>query len=192
MDRISFSCSACGAALSVPSEKTGAKGKCPKCGGIMQAPQSAAATAHEERKEGFTDNPPTEKQLAYAYSLATDRQKAYAASLGIQFAENVTKGEISRLIDAEQDRRLEKMNIINGSEVLLSKATPKDMVDEITLRHQGSGVAIMVIWDFREGADKLKESVAFSAPLSAKDAKTWLFNFSRKWAGIKIPGIPDE
>ena len=49
MTTISFSCSACGKAFQVGSERAGQQGKCPQCGAAMQVPHAGGAPVYDDR-----------------------------------------------------------------------------------------------------------------------------------------------
>ena len=72
---------------------------------------------------------------------ATEAQKQYAKSLEIKFSPDISKIEISRLIDAklkEQDDELP------APEDALAKATPSQMVEELCNRNLG---AVLITFD---------------------------------------------
>jgi hypothetical protein len=96
-------------------------------------------------------------------ALATQRQRDFAKSLGIEFPENVTKSEIGRLIGEARVRRDEELEARHGKaweearkqiiaeidedDCRLSKATPAQMVDELCNRDLG---AVLVFFKLNE------------------------------------------
>jgi len=142
-------CSGCKSFLKVEDSLAGKKGKCPKCGNVFQIPAVAPS-------------PP-----GAGAGGATDRQKEYAKSLGIEFPPDITKAEISALIsqaverregerfhkldelsdresEAYQQLRAEVVAEIDETDSLLSKATPSQMVEELGARNKG---AILITFD---------------------------------------------
>lgn len=109
--------------------------------------------------------------------LATSRQKEFARELGIEFPDEITRGEISKLIDvalaASDEKRYQRLDELSDresdawrkirAEVLaevdaedcrLSKAEPKQIVEALSER---GVVAILITmpWDDIEGFDDL-------------------------------------
>jgi phage FluMu protein Com len=132
-------CSACNAHLKVPNTASGKRGKCPKCGEVIEIPESTAASG-----------PP-----------ATQKQKDYASSLGIEFPPDITKADISALIskalekkDEQRYKKLDELQEREGEayqgireEILaeieeeggcLSQASHGDMVEELKKRNEGA------------------------------------------------------
>ena len=173
-------CAQCSAALKVSDGLAGKRGKCPKCGAVIDIPASRQAS-------GAESVPP-----------ATDKQKDYARSLGIEFAPGITKGDMSALIskgvDQRDDERLTKLDQLSNheskaykeirAEILaeideedcrLSKATPSQMVEEMETRDHG---AILISFpidevDF-ENIAGAKFNVSFSDNLSETEMRAAL------------------
>jgi len=146
---MNFTCSVCQTNIKVDESISGQPVKCPKCGIVLEIPKVSS--------EG----------LKYNTTPATEPQKEYARSLGIDFPLDITKKEISKLIDeAVQRRDDERFTILNKlgekeskayqnirDEILseideedcrLSKATPSQMVEELENRSLG---AILIFFD---------------------------------------------
>lgn len=93
---MNIKCSSCKASLKVPDNLAGKRGKCPKCSAVIEIPILPSQ---------FTEpsGPP-----------ATEKQKEYARSLGIDFPPDITKKEISALIskaaDQKDDERFSKLD----------------------------------------------------------------------------------
>jgi gamma-glutamylcyclotransferase (GGCT)/AIG2-like uncharacterized protein YtfP len=149
---MNLTCSGCRSKLRVPDALAGKKAKCPKCGAILEV-----AKAPEPEAE------PTAE-------LATERQKEYARSLGVEFPANITKTEMRRLISSAVDRRDEErfrkldelsdresrareemreqvLAEIDEEDCRLSKATPAQMLEELANRNLG---AILISFDMNE------------------------------------------
>ncbi len=87
-DRFLIRCDNCQASLKVKRGIAGRQAKCPQCGIAIQVPAApeVAVAAAEIRP-------------------ATDRQKKYARSLGVVFSDNITRPQISELIDDAVERQ---------------------------------------------------------------------------------------
>jgi hypothetical protein len=170
-----INCPSCGVKLKAKDELAGKSRNCPKCGSVIEIPKPA---------------PPPRKPSG---PLATERQKDYATTLGIQFTPDVTRREISDLIDAAVDRRDEdrmrrldelgsreseawqKMREevlaeIDQDDCRLSKATAAQIVEEFANRDQGA----ILIWfgiddiDFDDLAGA-KFTISFSENMTEKE-----------------------
>ena len=110
---------------------------------------------------------------------ATDEQKQYAKSLEIKFPSDISKIEISRLIDAEL-KKTENENLI--SEDTLSIATPSKMVEELYNRNLG---AVLITFDadieFKTG-EKMSFDVSFSDSMTESQMKLLVINLSYQYA----------
>jgi len=188
MAKISFPCDGCGSVLSVPDDKAGKQGKCPKCGTIVEVPK------------------PPPQPVTAGPKLATERQINYAVSLGIECRPGMTSKDLSKLITAVEDKRLEKMNELNDresetyariqAEVLaqvdeedcrLSKATPQQMADEFPRRNPYL-VAIVLVLDCSspETHEMGKVTIKYSGNITETNAKTTLFVQASRWTGFKM------
>ena len=131
---IQIMCGSCNAELKAKPEWAGKRAKCAKCGATIEIPAPVQPKVQD-------DAPP-----------ATDRQKEYAKSLGIDFPDNINRKDISKLIgdsvakgDDERFERLEELSRREGKaweemrqEVLaeidaedcrLSKATKSQIIE---------------------------------------------------------------
>jgi hypothetical protein len=183
---ILVTCPSCKDSLNVKAEFAGKTGKCPKCGASVKVPQEPSSgsprSSQPDAKKGI---PP-----------ATERQKEYARSLGIQFDENVDRKTISKLIDeavqrqtderyqvlddlqdkesaAYQKMREEVLQEIDAEDTRLSKATEDQIVEELGQREMG---AILITFDI-DALDAIEEGssanarVFFCEDLSEDDAR---------------------
>jgi hypothetical protein len=152
---IDVTCASCGSGLKAKEKLSGMTVACPKCKQpvaipVIPAPEKAASI------------PP-----------ATERQKEYARTLGIDFAPDIDRRAMSELIDAavmkRDDERYRRMDELQDRENAvrqqlreeiiaeldeevprLTKATPKQMVDEFPNRGKA---AILITFDSDETLD---------------------------------------
>jgi hypothetical protein len=145
-------CAKCGVELKAKDDLAGKTAKCPKCGNVIRVPESVAATAKPTI-------PP-----------ATDRQREYATSLGIEFPPDINRKDLSEMIDlavqhrdeerykkldqlgdreseAWQKMREEVLAEIDEHDCRLSKAEPSQMVQELANRNRGG---ILISFDLDE------------------------------------------
>jgi len=145
-------CTNCGTKLKVEARLAGKRGKCPKCHSGIDIP------VPEEQ----TGKPPAK--------AATEKQKEFAKSLGINFPPDITRRQMSDLIDEalerrdeERFRRLDELSEreseayaevreeifaqLDEEDRRLSKATPEEIIEEFERRDKG---AILVTFDFDE------------------------------------------
>jgi predicted nucleic acid-binding Zn-ribbon protein len=123
---ISVVCPSCSSQFNAPDEAAGKTGHCPKCGSPILIP--------------VPSRPP-----------ATQRQKDYARELGIDFAPDIDRRAISRLIDdaiAKRDcERIDRLNEIESREAIVAEglrlrdATTDEMMNELCER----GLAAVLI-----------------------------------------------
>ena len=141
----SFNCPSCGSRLSGKPKHVGRSMPCPKCKGTLTVPESPNTT-----------------------QPATDKQKAFAIELGIEFPDDIAKDGLSKMIDAavlkQDDDRYLRMNELQKveSEVReqlraevqaeydeedprLSKASVEQILEALQLRDIG---AIMITFDY--------------------------------------------
>lgn len=146
-------CGECGAKLNVKAKLAGRSAKCPKCGQQIHIPSDLGQSTKAK--------PPIPP--------ATDRQKEYATSLGIEYPPNINRRDISDLIDkavnerdAERYETLEELDKKEGelweqakAEVIaemgpddlpLSKAAPEQIVEALDDRGLAS-LLITMPWD---------------------------------------------
>lgn len=144
---MNISCVACRAGLRVDDSLAGKRGKCPKCGVVMDIPPLVPLGVP----------PPLPPPITARANVPTERQKEYASSLGIEVTAGMTKGKLSRAIreaeerrDSDRCARLEDLSNRESAayeamrnEILaemdeedcrLSKATPEQMLEELTSR----------------------------------------------------------
>jgi len=112
-----ITCSACNAVLKAKPELAGKHTKCPKCGAAIEIP---VLTPQEPRR-----NPP----------LATQRQKEYAQRLGVAFPPNVTRAEISKLIDEavtkRDDERFERLDDLSRRKIQAYEQMRQQVLAEV-------------------------------------------------------------
>lgn len=173
-------CSACSASLKVPDTLAGKRGKCPKCSAVIDIPVLPLESAEPS-------GPP-----------ATEKQKEYARSLGIDFPPDITKKEISALIskgvDRQDEERFSKLDQLSDceskayeemrTEILaeideedcrLSKATPSQMVEEIENRDRGAILISFSIDDIDfDNIAGAKFDISFSDNLSETEMRAVL------------------
>jgi hypothetical protein len=152
-------CSNRGARLQAKAEVAGKTAKCPTCGESIEIPVAPA---------------PSQKKPV---PLATERQKEYATELGIDFPPEISRRELSALIDdavQKQDEegyeRLEELGKreseawqqmreavlkeIDEEDCRLSAAQPQQIVDELGNRNLGA----ILIWFDIDDIDRLIKS----------------------------------
>ena len=201
MTRHTIACPKCNAALHVDDEHVGKQGRCRACGTSFVIPQPCDPSPNDVRV-------PKPRRLP-----ATERQKAFARDLGIQFDESIDRNSLSKLIAAAQERenteRFEQLERLGDreseayrqirEEILLevdkddprlSKATSVEIMN--ALGKQGIG-AILVTFkgeDARDLASGLK-GVNIGVNISWTD--DWLTEGDMrevlKIIGIKFAGI---
>lgn len=148
-----IACGECGAKLNVKAKLAGRTANCPKCGKQIQIPIDLGSSNKTK--------PPIPP--------ATDRQKEYAKSLGIDFPPDINRRDISELIDkvvterdTERYETLEALDKKEGelweqakAEVIaemasddlpLSKASPEQIVEALDDRGLAS-LLITIPWD---------------------------------------------
>jgi hypothetical protein len=173
-------CSGCQTKLKVDDTFAGKRGKCPKCGALLEISTVPASEAKSNTE------------------LATERQKEYANSLGIEFSPNISKKQMSQLIDTavhrsdeERFKKLEELSNheskawqemreqvlaeIDEDDCRLSKATPDQIVEELGNRDLG---AILISFkrndiDF-ENLTGAKFDVSFSDNLTDAEMRALL------------------
>jgi DNA-directed RNA polymerase subunit M/transcription elongation factor TFIIS len=170
---ITVSCPSCGSSLHVKSKFAGKSGECPKCRAKIRIPMDSAEAVESKPVQPIpkpvkkSDVPP-----------ATDRQKEYARTLGIDFPDDIDRREISKLIDAAQDQRLDDLAKVEEREgnvyeklrkeiaaemyrddTPVSKATPNDMVN--ALEAQGFAAIILTLNPRDVGNENATASIVF-------------------------------
>jgi len=159
---IQLVCSGCNAKITAKDKLAGKRVKCPKCQTVLDIPVAEVE-----------DLSPTPQETSKPIPPATDRQKEYALSLGIEFAPDINRREISELIneavekrDEERFRKLEELSDreseawneirrevlaqIDEEDCRLSKATPMQIVEELGTRGQG---AVLITFELDEVED---------------------------------------
>ncbi|HUT12075.1 MAG TPA: hypothetical protein VMY42_16355 [Thermoguttaceae bacterium] len=187
---MNVTCGNCGVNLKAKDELAGKTAKCPKCGCAIEIPSLVP--------------PPVKARIP----LATERQKEYATSLDIEFPPDISRKEISDLIDAavqkrddERFRRLDELSDRESeawqklrAEILaeldvedcrLSKAEPSQMLEEFGNRNRG---AILISFDWDDGIDfedltGVKFSVEFSDDMDESNVGSVL-----RWVCIAMLG----
>jgi phage FluMu protein Com len=107
-------CSSCQANLNVADSYAGKRGKCPKCGAVMQIPEATSTIDAPKDipasvNDKVPDSPPLHPAVSAMDGPATESQKKYATTLGITFQPEITKGELGKLLGAAKvtDRQKE-------------------------------------------------------------------------------------
>jgi hypothetical protein len=193
---IAVTCSSCGASFHVKDEFAGKTGGCPKCRAAIQVPIDFPERTNPEPKavDPRHTQPIPKPPKKGTVPPATDRQKEYARSLGIEFPENIDRREISKLIEASQDQRQENLakveeregeiykklrkeieEAIYKDDKPLSKATPGDMAQALEDR---GFAAIVLTFNPRDiGKENAKASIAYGdGNLSEEDMRETLRN----------------
>jgi len=178
-------CGSCGKKLKAKDELAGKTAKCPKCGNAIEIPRAAPNTKI----------PP-----------ATERQKDYATSLGIDFPSDIDRKEISQLIDTavqqRDERRFKQLSELSDreseawramrEEVLaeideedcrLSKAQQDQMVEELANRNRGAiliSFALDDVVDF-EDLTGVRFELSFSEDLDESEMHSVLM-----WMGAAM------
>lgn len=176
---IEFQCSGCQVKLKAKDSVSGKQIKCPKCSALIKIP---------------TNSPP--KPIS---PPATQKQKDYALSLGIQFQPDITKSEISKLLDMkvgnqieERYKRLDDLTIreskaydkmkeeiladLDVDECRLSTANESQVMEKYEEQDFGAILIKFPIDDFDpEDFSKLGVDVSFTDNLSGEDMSKILF-----------------
>ncbi|WP_436717215.1 hypothetical protein U8335_09500 [Roseiconus lacunae] len=185
-----FRCQSCDASLRANPKLAGRTLACPKCETeiVVPSPIQASTAGTKAIKKG----PPP----------ATDKQKAYATQLGIEYPDDIDIRAMSQLIDEAQlrqeDERYERLDELQKKEsdvreqlraeilsecdeedARLSVATKEQMLDELDERDIG---AILITLDYGELTDLedlsgVKLAISNTDNLEADDVKavlTWL------------------
>lgn len=175
---ITVSCPSCGSALHVKSKFAGKSGECPKCRTKIRIPMDFPEAVEPKAAEPKPVQPIPKPAKKSDVPPATDRQKEYARSLGIDFPDDIDRREISKLIDAAQDQRLDDLAKVEEREGKVyeklrkeiaaemyrddkpvSKATPNDMVN--ALEAQGFAAIILTLNPRDVGNENAKASITF-------------------------------
>ena len=158
---IRLKCGHCNASLVAKPASRGKTLKCPKCKGSVSVPVEAAKATDGEKSSSDW--------------RATNKQKAFAKSLEIQFEDNVTRGEISALIDSALEKqkldryqelddinnrrndayvalREEAENEVDEDNPRLSIATVEQMLSELVQREEGA-IIVTFEWGCHDGED---------------------------------------
>lgn len=176
--RIEATCGGCKVKISVKAALAGKRVACPKCGTEVEVA-----------------NPSISKTKA---PLATDRQKEYAASLGIEFRDDITRPEISKLIDRvakqKEEERFKRLTELEYREYLaseadsenprLSNATPAQMVESLS-RQGFAAVLIRLPWDQIEDFSNLEgvdAKIVSCDDMSTDDVKAVLWAIASNYA----------
>jgi len=176
---IDLKCS-CGAHLRAKDHHAGKLFKCPKCGAPIQVPRvqipspSDAIPDDPSTNPASAEPPPNQPEAAPEPTPAqppTERQKEYARSLGIKFADDVDRATLSKRIGAakqqqEDDRykrldelqnreseawekmRQEVIEELDGEDLRLSKADVDDIAAALTDRETAAILITFSLDDF--------------------------------------------
>lgn len=170
-------CGGCGAGFNVDEKFLGRTAKCGKCGAripIQASPAIAPPPNPSERLEVSSQaSQPDEsredeqpKTIARKPRPASEKQKAYAHDLGIEFDESITSRDISRLIDAAVAREdAIDLGEIEARLKTLRNAKPSEMAKE--LFRQGKS-AFLVSWLPEEEGENC--SISFTDNVTQDDA----------------------
>lgn len=105
---IAFECTACKSRLNAKPKLAGRTLACPKCSEQLTVPQPKSLEG--QPLPISTDASP----------LATEKQKAFATELGIEFPEGIDRRMISKMIDEalvkQEDARFERLNLLRDGE----------------------------------------------------------------------------
>lgn len=213
-----INCPNCSTTLKFNDEHRGKRAKCSKCGNKIQIPPFAAPPPPSDVKLAVpVPVPPTASRTeskavsSSPIPLATERQKEFARSLGVEFAPDINRREISKLIDEavtkEEDARLERSIELNNRESqawkemqeevftnviesgkLLSNISETQMVEEFATRGLGA-VLITFDMDQVETFDDLvgvEFTTTFSKNMNKSDARSLLMMM-----GVMMMNRPD-
>ena len=176
---MNVTCPKCGAILKAKAELAGKTAKCSKCGSPVEIPE------------------PSPPLAARKIRRATQPQKEYATSLGIDFPSDISRGDISQRIDAALERRDEQrgkrlielgdreskaweamrkevLAELDAEDCRLSKADPGQMVEALADRDRG---AIMISFpldheiDF-EDLTGVEFAISFSDNMDESDMRS--------------------
>lgn len=156
-DRITVACPTCHKSFHISAAYAGKQGRCSACGTKISIPAGTATVRPPEQEGG---SPP-----------ATDRQKEFARELGIDVPANVTRREISKLIDAAVEardmKRYDELDELSNRESEAYQRVREEVIEELRdegrlladdpesqlLEHfSNNGLAAVVI-TFDEGAE---------------------------------------
>jgi len=190
---IPVTCPSCNSSFHVKAEFAGKSGQCPKCRTVIHVPidfpePPPAPKAKEPEPAQTIQKPPKKGNVP----PATDRQKEYARSLGIDFRDDIDRREISKLIEAAQDERMENLAKVQQGEgevyeklrkeieaevyrddKPLSKATPGEMAT--ALENQGFAAIVLTFNPRDIGKDNVKASIAYGdGNLTEEDMRSLL------------------
>jgi len=163
----------------------GLKGQCPRCGAAIDVPG-----ARKPRQRPTTP--------------ATERQKEFARELGIQFADGISKGDISTLIDEAlasdarergvdldalekregdvyRDVRSEILAEIDEDDCRLSKATHAKIVEELGHRNLSAILITFPLDAEIDAGGPLECGFSYSDDLSRKDVQIVLVSLATGW-----------
>ena len=204
MTRHTIACPKCNLALHVDDEHVGKQGKCRACGTSFVIPRPCDPSPNDVRV-------PNRSRLP-----ATDRQKAFARDLGIQFDESIDRNSMSKLIAAAQERqdaeRIEQLERLEDresevyrqirEEILLevdkddprlSKATSLEMMK--ALGKHGIG-AILVTFKGEDARDLASPPKGANIGINISWTDDWLTEGDTrevlKIIGIKFAGIAGQ
>jgi len=195
LTQYNFACPCCKASLRAKPKLAGRKLSCPKCKADIVVPDPPVEATSETAATTKTGPPP-----------ATEKQKAYATTLGVVFPDDIDIRAMSKLIDDAQlrqdDERFERLNQLQEAEsqvreelraeVLaecdeedprLSHATPEQIMEAMGSRDIG---AIMITFEYGvlNGVDDLtgeKFAICSTDDLEDEDLKTIL-----SWLGAAM------
>jgi len=190
---IQVTCSGCGATFNVDEKHIGKTGKCAKCGNRVPI----VPVLDEEEEEPLVTHvelPPLPPKPNRPPRRASEKQKAYAADLGIVFDENITSREISKLINAA----LAREDGIDYGEIqiekylkTLNKCEPSDMVDAMQKRGM---CAFMFYWSPQEARTEndFDVNISFSDNLTERQVHKMAIRHVVRLAMLhKVPSLPD-
>ncbi len=186
---IKFECFSCHTKLKAKDSVAGKNIKCPKCGVVVEIP--AVEPPDKPAPLPTPDKP--------APLPATEKQKDYALSLGIKFSPDITKSEISKLLDIKVgdqiDERYKRLDDLTNreskaydemkeeilanldvDECMLSTATESQVMEKYEEQDLGAILITFPINDFDpNNLDGLGLGVNFTDNISEEDMKKILF-----------------
>jgi len=182
---IQITCSGCNTVLKAKPEWAGKQAKCAKCGATIEIPALVQSKVQ-------VDAPP-----------ATDRQKEYAKSLGIDFPDKINRRDISKLIDdavaksdderferldelgrregqAWEEMRQEVLAEIDAEDCRLSKATKSQIIEALSERGLAA-ILITIPWDdivdFHD-LTGVKVEISFSDDMTQEDVEATIITYA--------------
>ncbi len=182
-----IACPFCGARLSAKPKLAGRQLACPKCNGefIVPSPPDTSPLPPPEPPLPTADSKPAKR------IPPTEKQIAFATELGVEFAEDIDRRDLSKLIDAaiikRDDERFQRLDEIQEKEnqvreelraeimaecdqedPRLSVATSEQIVESLDQRMIG-GILLTFSYDELGGFENFEELVGKSVHMNHTD-----------------------